>query len=82
MPATAVTTHPRPTKMRVHKAGQKRGLTPALKKKLAPMHAADHGINAVLAAAGHNFGRILAWLRILLAWILYTPGASKMLQAA
>jgi hypothetical protein len=44
--------------------------------------AADHGINAVLAAAGHNFGRILAWLRILLAWILYTPGASKMVQAA
>jgi transposase, IS5 family len=45
-------------------------------------HAAGDAINAVLAAAGYNFRRILAWLRFLLTWIVYALGASKMLQPA
>ena len=44
--------------------------------------AASDASNAVLAAAGYNFGRILAWLRLLLAWIIYTLSASKVPQAA
>ena len=45
-------------------------------------HAAGDAINAVLAAAGYNFRRILNWLRILLAWMMYTLGASEPLQPA
>jgi IS5 family transposase len=45
-------------------------------------HAASDAINAVLAAAGYNFRRILAWLRILLAWIMHTLSASRSLQFA
>ena len=45
-------------------------------------HASGDAINAVLAAAGYNFRRILSWLRLLLAWIVYTLSASKPLQAA
>jgi len=45
-------------------------------------HAAGDAINAVLAAAGYNFRRVLAWLRILLAWIMHTLSASKSLQLA
>jgi IS5 family transposase len=44
-------------------------------------HAAGDVINAVLAAAGYNFRRILAYLRILLAWIVCTFGARKLLGA-
>jgi transposase, IS5 family len=45
-------------------------------------HAAGDAINAVLAAAGYNFRRILAWLRLLPTWILYTLSARKSLQPA
>jgi IS5 family transposase len=34
-------------------------------------------INAVLAAAGYNFRRLLAWLKALLrAWLIIVPGAA------
>ena len=33
-------------------------------------HAAGDAINAILAAAGYNFRRILAWLRLLCAWFM------------
>ena len=45
-------------------------------------HATGDAINAMLAAAGYNFRRILAWLRLLLAWFFYTLSASKLLQSA
>jgi len=45
-------------------------------------HAAGDAINAVLAAAGYNFRRVLTWLRLLLAWIICTLCASKSLQPA
>lgn len=45
-------------------------------------HAAGDAINAVLAAAGYNFRRILAWLRLLLACIIHILGVSKTLQPA
>jgi IS5 family transposase len=40
-------------------------------------HATGDAINAVLAAAGYNFRRLLNWLRLLLTWIVYTLCASK-----
>jgi IS5 family transposase len=43
-------------------------------------HAAGDAINAVLAAAGYNFRRVLTWLRLLLAWIVYTLCASRNLK--
>jgi transposase, IS5 family len=46
-------------------------------------HAAGDAANAVLAAAGHNFRRLLAWLAILLrAWIaaLIKPANSPLDQ--
>jgi len=45
-------------------------------------HAAGDAIDAVLAAAGCNFRRLLGWLRLLLAWIVCTLGASKTAQPA
>ncbi len=45
-------------------------------------HATGDAINAVLAAAGYNFRRILNWLGLLLAWITYTLSTSKPLQPA
>ena len=45
-------------------------------------HATGDAINAVLAATGYNFRRILAWLRILLAWIGCTLSARQSLRAA
>jgi transposase, IS5 family len=45
-------------------------------------HAAGDAINAVLAAAGYNFRRILAWLRLLAAWIIYSLCARKTLKPA
>ena len=45
-------------------------------------HAAGDAVNAVLAAAGYNFRRILGWLRILLACILCTLSARKSSQPA
>jgi transposase, IS5 family len=86
-------------KMRVYTSGQKRGMTPAIKKVMRrraavePVighmkqdhrmgrnylaHAAGDASNAVLAAAGYNFRRILAWLRLLLAWVMHTLGAGQ-----
>jgi IS5 family transposase len=45
-------------------------------------HATGDAINAVLAAAGYNFRRILAWIRLVLAWMLYTLSACKISQPA
>ena len=33
-------------------------------------HAAGDAINAILAAAGYNFRRVLAWLKLLCAWLI------------
>jgi transposase, IS5 family len=45
-------------------------------------HASGDAINAVLAAAGYNLRRVLAWLRLLLTWIVHTLAARKLLQTA
>src|SRR5258705_10564039 len=79
-------------KFRVFLSGQKRGVTPRIKRELRPRSAvepvighlkAEHRMgrnylwfrrgdaaNAVLAAAGYNFRRLIRWLRILLRQIL------------
>jgi hypothetical protein len=65
MPAIAATT-PHPNhKFKVYTAGQKRRVTPQIKRefKRRAAHASGDAINAVLAAAGYNFRRLLAWLR-------------------
>ena len=79
-------------KFKVYTAGQKRRVTPQIKREfkrraaIEPVighlkehhrmgrnylaHASGDAINAVLAAAGYNFRRLLAWLRLLLLRIL------------
>ena len=79
-------------KFRVYTSGQKRRVTPQIKRELraAPpsspssaisrpstawaaiisAHRAGDAINAVLAAAGYNFRRLIRWLRLLLRQIL------------
>ena len=79
-------------KFRVFISGQKRGVTPQIKRELRRRSAvepvighlkAEHrmgrnylwfrrgdAINAVLAAAGYNFRRLIRWLRLLLRQIL------------
>src|SRR5262245_33226625 len=79
-------------KFKVYAAGQKRRVTPQIKREfkrraaIEPVighlkehhrmgrnylaHASGDAINAVLAAAGYNFRRLLAWLRLLLLKIL------------
>ena len=79
---------PEEHKFKVYTQGQKRGVTPAIKRQLKRRAAVEpvigHGkedhrmgrnflahrdgdaINAVLAAAGYNFRRLLAWLGIIL----------------
>jgi IS5 family transposase len=79
-------------KFRVFISGQKRGVTPAIKRELRRRSAvepvighlkAEHRMgrnylwyrrgdaaNAVLAAAGYNFRRLIRWLRLLLCQIL------------
>jgi IS5 family transposase len=79
-------------KFKVYTSGQKRRLTPQIKREfkrraaIEPVighlkvhhrmgrnhlaHASGDAINAVLAAAGYNFRRLLAWLRLLLLRIL------------
>lgn len=79
-------------RLKVYTSGQKRGVTPAIKRELKRRSAVEpvighlkaehrmgrnflahaHGdaINAVLAAAGYNFRRLLAWLALLCAQIL------------
>lgn len=83
---------PKDKAFKVYIAGQKRGVTDAIKRALhrraavEPVighlksdhrmgrnhlaHASGDAINAVLAAAGYNFRRLLAWIRILLRLIL------------
>jgi len=84
--------HNAPRPFQVYTAGQKRGLTPEIKrafkrraavepvighlKELHRMgrnqlaHRAGDAANAVLAAAGYNFRRLLAWFRLLLRLFL------------
>jgi IS5 family transposase len=79
-------------KFRVFISGQKRGVTPAIKRQLRRRSAvepvighlkAEHRMgrnylwhrrgdaaNAVLAAVGYNFRRLVRWLRLLLCLIL------------
>ena len=83
---------PPPYDLRVYTSGQKRRMTPKIKRKMRrrsaiePVighlkgehrmgrnhlaHAAGDAINAVLAAAGYNFRRLLTWLARLFACLL------------
>jgi transposase, IS5 family len=79
-------------KFKIYTTGQKRRVTPQIKREfkrraaIEPVighhrmgrnhfaHASGDAINAVLAAAGYNFRRLLAWLRFLLFRILVTLG--------
>src|SRR5437588_7909820 len=45
-------------------------------------HASGDATNAVLAAAGYNFRRLLAWLRFLLLRILIALGLAAQLKLA
>src|SRR5215475_3722716 len=45
-------------------------------------HASGDAVNAVLAAAGYNFRRLLAWLRLLLLRILIALGLAAHLKLA
>ena len=44
-------------------------------------HASGDAINAILAAAGYNFRRLLAWLRVLLLRILIALGLTAQLKS-
>ena len=104
MPAIAATT-PRPDyKFKVYTTGQKRRVTPQIKRDfkrraaIEPVighlkehhrmgrnhlaHASGDAINAVLAAAGYNFRRLLAWLSSLLFRILIALGLAAQLKSA
>jgi IS5 family transposase len=83
---------PPPYDMRVYTSGQKRRMTPTIRRQMKrrsavePVighlkgehrmgrnhlaHAAGDAINAVLAAAGYNFRRLLAWLARLFAFLV------------
>ena len=89
---------PAPYDIRVYTAGQKRRMTPEIKRRMRrrsavePVighlkaehrmgrnhlaHSAGDAINAVLAAAGYNFRRLLAWLALWLALIVRTLRAN------
>ncbi len=90
---------PKEHKFKVYTQGQKRGVTPAIKRLMKRRAAVepvighcknDHrmgrnflahrqgdAINAVLAAAGYNFRRLIRWLRLLLRLILMAfPGTT------
>ena len=91
-------------KFRVFLSGQKRGVTPAIKRELHRRSAvepvighlkAEHRMgrnylwyrrgdaaNAVLAAAGYNFLRLIRWLRLLLWQILSALFAHPMINPA
>ena len=82
-------------RFRVYTSGQKRRVTPAIKREMRrraaiePVighlknehrmdrnylaHEQGDAINAILAAAGYNFGLLLTWLRLLLRLILACP---------
>lgn len=89
-------------RFRVYTAGQKRGMTAAIKRQMRRRAAiepvighlnGDHGMdrnhlagvlgdaaNAVLAAVGYNFRRILTWLRLWLAaiWSVLMPRSASL----
>ena len=89
-------------KFKVYTTGQKRRLTPQIKREfkrraaIEPVighlkehhrmgrnrlaHASGDAINAVLAAAGYNFRRLLAWLRLFLLRILIALGLAAQLK--
>src|SRR6059036_3955977 len=89
-------------KFKVYTIGQKRRLTPQIKREfkrraaIEPVighlkehhrmgrnhlaHASGDAINAVLAAAGYNFRRLLAWLRLFLLRILIALGLAAQLK--
>src|SRR5947207_1474377 len=91
-------------KFKVYTAGQKRRLTPQIKREfkrraaIEPVighlkehhrmgrnhlaHASGDAANAVLAAAGYNFRRLLAWLRFLLLRILIALGLADQFKLA
>ncbi len=91
-------------KFKVFIAGQKRRMTPALKRQMRRRSAVEpvighlkeehrmgrnylwhrqgDAINAVLAAAGYNFSRLVRWLRLLLREILAALIAVSALQPA
>jgi IS5 family transposase len=91
-------------KFKIYTAGQKRRVTPQIKREfkrraaIEPVighlkehhrmgrnhlaHASGDAINAVLAAAGYNFRRLLAWLRLLLLRILIALGLAAQLKSA
>ncbi len=99
---------PEAYRFKVYTQGQKRRVTPEIKRALRrrsaiePVighlksehrmernylaHRAGDAINAILAGAGYNFRRLLAWLRLLLAQICIEiwreGGASDQLQIA
>src|SRR5258706_258398 len=90
-------------KFKVYTTGQKRRVTPQIKREfkrraaIEPVighlkehhrmgrnhlaHASGDAINAVLAAAGYNFRRLLAWLRFLLLSILIALGLTAQLKS-
>src|SRR6204780_1150525 len=59
---------------RVFISGQKRGVFGAIKRELRRRSAIEPA-NVVLSAVGHNFRRILAWLRVL--WCLFLATVSQ-----
>src|SRR2546423_120614 len=91
-------------KFKVYTSGQKRRVTPQIKREfkrraaIEPVighlkehhrmgrnylaHASGDATNAVLAAAGYNFRRLLAWLRFLLLRILIALGLAAQLKLA
>jgi IS5 family transposase len=91
-------------KFKVYTAGQKRRVTPQIKREFKRRaaiesvighlkehhrmgrnhlaHASGDAINAVLAAAGYNFRRLLAWLRFLLLGILFALGLAGHAKSA
>ena len=91
-------------KFKVYTSGQKRRITPQIKREfkrraaIEPVighlkehhrmgrnylaHASGDAINVVLAAAGYNFRRLLAWLRFLLLRILIALGLAAQLKLA
>jgi IS5 family transposase len=88
----------------VYTAGQKRRVTPQIKRDfkrraaIEPVighlkddhrmgrnylaHSTGDAINAVLAAVGYNFRRLIQWLRLLLLRILVTLGIAAQLRIA
>src|SRR6516225_8800067 len=90
-------------KFKVYTTGQKRRVTPQIKREfkrraaIEPVighlkehhrmgrnhlaHTSGDAINAVLAAAGYNFRRLLAWLRFLLLRLLIALGLAAQLKS-